>query len=388
MNAVAQLLSTSDSSDNAVAAQVRYNLTVAIQAAASLQSLTSANVAVLVQSLNAVASDPSQLSTDSLELILGLTTQLASLAGSAASEFLTIIANLNAYIATITDLQTTTDAAAQAATIQANIAGVVTSLLEDALCDQAAQSVSTDSLQVTGQKSSNLGNTTFASSTDGSSASFGPDFNPVADACTEIHLIASSTNAYAYVNTSASLPTNATGLTVSSTTFTLNFYNADSGESTIVADLSPDGSISLSFSVPNALNDSVQCVFFNETTRVWDDAGCVKSLDTTDDLLVCTCNHATTFAVGNFQLDITAVVIPTSINPNSVGLIASTVAVAGLVVLYILFASIAIWKDRQSIATAETPSEAELRYFAERYHELYDRPAPRSVLATVPNTNE
>ena len=186
VSAVAQLLATSGSSDNGLAAQVRYNLTVAIQSAASLQDLSASNVAVLVQALDSVASNPSQLSADSIQLTLSLTTQLASLAGSAAQQFLTIITNFNTYIASTQQQQSTEDAAQQAATIQANIASVVTSLLESALCGQQAQSINTGGLQVTGQKSSDLGNSTFDS--NNSSASFGSAFNPVADACTEVRL--------------------------------------------------------------------------------------------------------------------------------------------------------------------------------------------------------
>jgi len=254
VSAVAQLLVTSGSTDDTVATAVRYNLTVAIQAATSLQSLSASNVAVLVQALNAVASDPSQLSTDTLQLILSLTTQLAGLAGSAAQDFLTIISNLNTYIASLT-AQSTTDAAAQAATIQANIASVVSSLLSDALCGQAAQSVNTDGLSVTGQIASDLGNTSFASSNN-SAASFGTDFDPVTDACTEIHLIASSTNSYAFVNSSSLSVANSTGLaSVSNTTLTMNFYNADTGEEAFVADLNSDGSIDITFfDVADALN--------------------------------------------------------------------------------------------------------------------------------------
>ena len=365
VNAVAQLLATQGSNDPTVAAQVRFNLTVAIQAAASLQTLSSANVAVLVQALNSVASNTAELSSDSLDLILQLTTELASLAGSAAQQFLTIIATIDGLLSS----------ANSTATLQQNIAAVVTSLLTADLCDQNAQLVSAGSLQVTGQKSSSLGNSTV------SDASFGSAFAPSTAAdCTEIHAIQSGTNPYAYVNTTGA------NLTVSSTSaFTLNFYDASTNQPLLVLDLSPDGSITLTFDdVPNATNDSVQCVFFNETTGAWDAAGCTKSnASTTATTLVCLCNHATTFSIGNFQFDINQLEIPTSINADSVGLIASVVAVVGLFVMYILLAAFAIFKDQESVRTAEAPSEKDLVGFGERVLELWGHRAPHIVLTTM-----
>ena len=379
VNAVAQLLANKGSSDPTLAAQVRYNLTAAVQVAANLQSLSSSNVATLVQALDAVASNPGQLSDNSLNLILLLMTELASLAGSTAQQFLSVITSIDIYLSS-----TGSSTANQTTTIQANVADVITSLLADALCDEQAQSVSTSTLQVTGQKSSTLGGSSFQGG-NSSAASFGNGFDPAgAGACAEIHLIGSSLNPFAYVNTSLNLPANATALNVSATTLTLNFYDADTNAALTIADLPSSGLITLTFSpVADALNASVRCVFFNETLGAWDTAGCTKSEATTGDTLVCVCSHATTFTIGTLTLDINALVIPTVINAKSVGLVASTVAVAGLILLYIVFAVFAIYKDRESAKTAEAPSDAELAAFGERVLELWGRRAPNFVLSTM-----
>lgn len=120
---------------------------------------------------------------------------------------------------------------------------------------------------------------------------------------------------------------------------------------------------------------------------MWEDNGCVKSPLTTDTTLVCTCNHATTFSIGVINLEVNTVHIPTNIDPYSVGLIVSAVSVAGLVLIYIVLASFALWKDRQDVLTSKIPTAAELRDFGLRYRELFGSPVPASVLFTVPHIN-
>jgi len=243
VNAIAQLLGSNQlgTVTGPIAAQVRFNLTRAIGAAASLQSLSAQNTASLVQSLRQVASDPSQLDTTTLDLILSLTSELASLSGSSADDFVVIIASLNTYLASTSMDPSHTD------TIETNIRLLMTSMMTYSLCDQQAQTASTAGLTLTGQISSSL-----ASSSLGSNVRFGQGFPALSSACTEVHTITSELNMYSFaeLNSTDSFPAaiNASSLaSVSAASVTINFYNpADTAQEQAVAGLSSDGSITLS----------------------------------------------------------------------------------------------------------------------------------------------